>query len=64
LYYILCNPTAGGGRSLEHLKRLESYMKEAGLAYEIGLTQYHRHGTELVKDASTRSAGTARYLRP
>jgi YegS/Rv2252/BmrU family lipid kinase len=29
-------------------------MKEAGLAYEIGLTQYHRHGTELVKDAVAR----------
>jgi diacylglycerol kinase (ATP) len=54
LYYILCNPAAGGGRSLEHLKKLEAYMKEAGLEYELGMTEYHRHATELVKGAVER----------
>lgn len=51
MYYILCNPTAGGGRALEHLKRLEAHMKEACLEYEIGLTKYHKHAVELVKEA-------------
>jgi diacylglycerol kinase (ATP) len=54
LYYILCNPTAGGGRALEALKRLEAHMKEAGIEYELGMTQYHKHAVELVKDAVAR----------
>jgi YegS/Rv2252/BmrU family lipid kinase len=54
LYYVLCNPTAGGGRALEHLKRLEAYMKEEGLEYELGVTEYHRHAVELVKGAVER----------
>lgn len=54
MYYILCNPTAGGGRALESLKRLEAHMKEKGLDYEVGLSQYHKHAIELVKDAVAR----------
>jgi diacylglycerol kinase (ATP) len=54
LYYILCNPTAGGGRAVETLKRLESHMREKGLNYEVGLSQYHKHAMELVKDAVAR----------
>ena len=54
MIYLLCNPTAGGGRSLEHLKRLEAYMKEEGLEYELGMTEYRRHATELVKGAVAR----------
>jgi diacylglycerol kinase (ATP) len=51
LYYILCNPTAGGGRASETLKKLEAHMKEKGLAYEVGLSQYHKHSMQLVQDA-------------
>lgn len=51
MYYILCNPTAGGGRALETLQKLEAHMKAKGLAYEVGLTQYHKHAIELVKQA-------------
>lgn len=54
VYYILCNPTAGGGRAAESLRRLELHMAEKGLAYEIGLTQYHKHALELVRDAVAR----------
>jgi YegS/Rv2252/BmrU family lipid kinase len=54
LYYILCNPQAGGGRALESLKRLEAHMKEAGIEYELGMTKCHKHAVELVKDAVER----------
>lgn len=54
LYYILCNPTAGGGRARETLKRLEAHMKQKALEYEVGLSMYHKHAIELVKDAVAR----------
>lgn len=54
MYYILCNPTAGGGRAADTLKRLEAHLREKGLEYEVGLSQYHRHSLELVKDAVAR----------
>lgn len=54
MYYILCNPTAGGGRAAETLKRLEEHMREKALEYEVGLSQYHKHSLELVKDAVAR----------
>jgi diacylglycerol kinase (ATP) len=54
LHYILCNPTAGGGRSLEMLKRLEAHMKEKALEYEVGISQYHKHAIDLLKDAVAR----------
>ena len=51
MYYILCNPIAGGGRALESLKKLQAHLDERGLEYEIGLSQYHKHTIELAKDA-------------
>ncbi len=51
MYYILCNPTAGGGRALETLAKLEAHMKALGLAYEVGMSQYHKHTIDLVKQA-------------
>lgn len=54
MYYVLCNPTAGGGRSLEALKRLEAYMKEEGIDYELEMTEYHKHAVELVRNAIAR----------
>ncbi len=51
MYYIICNPTAGGGRALETLAQLEAHMKTKGIAYEIGMSQYHKHAEELVKQA-------------
>lgn len=54
MYYILCNPAAGGGRAVETLKKLEAHMKEKGLEYEVGLSQYHKHAVELVKEAVNR----------
>lgn len=51
MYYIICNPTAGGGRALETLAQLEAHMKAKGIAYEIGMSQYHKHAEELVKQA-------------
>lgn len=54
VYYLLCNPTAGGGRALETLRRLEDHLKAKSLPYEIGLTEYHKHAVELVKNAVAR----------
>jgi diacylglycerol kinase (ATP) len=51
MIYILCNPTAGGGRALETLKRLEAHLKERKLDYEVGISQYHGHAVELTKEA-------------
>ncbi len=51
MYYIICNPTAGGGRALETLTQLEAHMKAKGIAYEIGMSQYHKHAVDLVKQA-------------
>lgn len=58
MYYILCNPTAGGGRAAETLKKLEAHMKEKELEYEVGLSEYHKHTVELVKDAVARGFRT------
>jgi diacylglycerol kinase (ATP) len=51
LYYILCNPTAGGGRAAETLKKLVSHMEERHLQYEIGMSLYHKHALALMKEA-------------
>lgn len=51
MIYILCNPTAGGGRASEALQRLRAHLQKRGIQAQIGLSEYHGHTLELVAQA-------------
>lgn len=51
MYYIIFNPTAGAGRSVRAMERVEQCLKEKGIAYEVAATQYARHSMELAAAA-------------
>jgi YegS/Rv2252/BmrU family lipid kinase len=51
MYYIIFNPTAGAGRSVKAMQRVEQHLKENGIAYETAVTQYARHSMELAAAA-------------
>jgi len=51
MYYIIFNPTAGAGRSIKALKRVEAYLNERDIAYELAETGYVGHAVTLAKDA-------------
>ncbi|MCA0932965.1 diacylglycerol kinase family lipid kinase [Lutimonas saemankumensis] len=50
-WYIVCNPTSGGGISNRSLKRILNYFKKFNLSYEIVITQYAHHEEILVHEA-------------
>ena len=47
-WYIVCNPTSGGGIQNRSIKRILDYFKKFNLSYQITLTQYAHHEEELV----------------
>lgn len=51
MYYVIFNPTAGAGRSVKAMQRVEQRLKENGVAYEVAATQYARHAMELAAGA-------------
>ena len=51
MYYIIFNPTAGAGRSVKAMQRVEQHLKESGVTYEMATTQYARHSMELAAAA-------------
>lgn len=51
MYYLIFNPTAGAGRSVKVMQRVEQHLKEKGIEYKAATTQYARHSTELAKAA-------------
>ena len=54
MLYILCNPTAGGGRAREVLKRLQAHLDARGLQAEVGFSEYHGHTPKLIAEAVAR----------
>ena len=52
MYCIIFNPTAGAGRSLKTLQKIEKRMNETGVRYDVFETKYKEHATELAKNAS------------
>ena len=51
MYYVIFNPTAGAGRSVKAMERVEQRLKEKNVAYEVAVTQYARHSMELAAAA-------------
>jgi len=49
---ILCvyNPQAGGGKSRDYLKEIESYFKKYNVEVDIVFTEHHNHSTEIVEN--------------
>ncbi len=51
---VVLNPTAGGGRLLRHIQRLESVAVSAGAEIEVLYTKSGEHTTELAADEAAR----------
>jgi YegS/Rv2252/BmrU family lipid kinase len=54
---IVYNPTAGQGRAGERLPQVEALLTEAGVDYDLMLTEYRGHGLAL----AARAAGNSSY---
>lgn len=50
-WYIVCNPTSGGGINNRSLKRILNYFQKFDLSYHLVLTQYAHHEENLVREA-------------
>jgi YegS/Rv2252/BmrU family lipid kinase len=49
---VLCNPTAGGGRSLQALAPVQRALEERGLELRVGRTESGDHAAELARGAA------------
>ncbi len=50
-WYILVNPTAGGGRVRRRWPHIQSQLDDHSWRYTLGVTEYPGHATELVRQA-------------
>lgn len=50
-WYIICNPTSGGGIKNKSIKRILSHFKKLNLSYQLIFTQYAHHEETLVTEA-------------
>ncbi len=50
-WFVIVNPTAGGGRGLDHLPQITKYLREAHIHYEPAFTEHKFHATELTVTA-------------
>ena len=51
MYYIIFNPTAGAGRSIKTLQKIEQHFKDCNKDYLVAETQYKFHAVTLAKEA-------------
>lgn len=51
MYYIIFNPTAGAGRSIKVLKRVQQHFSDRNKEYILAETQYVGHASVLARDA-------------
>ncbi|WKK66022.1 diacylglycerol/lipid kinase family protein [Lutimonas zeaxanthinifaciens] len=50
-WYLICNPTSGGGINHRSIKRILNYFKKFNLSYQLVLTEYPHHEEKLVRQA-------------
>jgi len=53
--WIILNPISGRGKSLKLLPKIEEYLNEQGVRYQVVFTEYRYHAEELVKELKQRT---------
>ena len=51
-YMVIVNPAAGAGNGKRSIPKIESLLRQHGLAYDLALTEGRWHAAELAKEAS------------
>ncbi len=51
-HLFIVNPAAGKGRTLEQIPEIKEYCESNGYEYEIAVTEYPKHATEIAKKHS------------
>lgn len=46
---LIANPMSGGGRGKKRIPRIEKFLREQNIDYDLFTTKYHRHSMEIVK---------------
>lgn len=58
-HFFIVNPAAGKGKTVKRIPEIQEYCESHGLSYEIVITEYPGHATEIAKEHS--SAQTLRF---
>lgn len=58
MLYVVINPTAGNGHAQGVGEQVQSVLRQRGIAFEAGSTEYAGHATQLAHDAAQRGVQT------
>ncbi|NNF82098.1 MAG: diacylglycerol kinase family lipid kinase [Flavobacteriaceae bacterium] len=50
-WFVLINPTSGGGRGKKHWPKISQELKRSGINFDFRFTEFAKHGLELIDSA-------------
>lgn len=66
-WFVIVNPTAGGGRGLDHFPQISKHLRDAHILCEPVFTEHKFHATELtvtaVREATATSSSSEATVR-